>query len=81
MSRVTFEEVLTVLLGWVGPHLSIGIATAGDAPIMIANMAGVLRAGTELDRASEEAAVFIAFEVGGNGLHPRARALRRRGSA
>jgi hypothetical protein len=45
---VTFEEVLAVLLGWVGRRLSVGIATAGGAPIMIGNMAGTLPAGPSL---------------------------------
>lgn len=65
---MTFEEVLGILLGWVGRRLSVGIATAGDAPIMIASLAGTLGAGTELEAAGEEAAVFFAFEDGATGF-------------
>jgi hypothetical protein len=65
---VNFEDILTILLGWVGQRLSVGIATGGDAPIMIANMLGTLRAGTELEAAGEEGAVFFVFEDGGTGF-------------
>jgi hypothetical protein len=50
---VSFDELLAVLLGLVGRRLSVAIATAGEPPIMVGNMAGILRAGTELDAAGE----------------------------
>ncbi len=42
---MTFEEVLGVLLGWIGRHISVAVATAGDAPVLVASMVGRLRAG------------------------------------
>jgi hypothetical protein len=59
---MTFDEVLTVLLGWVGRRLSVAIMPAGDAPIVRANMASVLRTGSELDTHGEEAAVYFHLE-------------------
>jgi hypothetical protein len=64
---VSFDELLAVLLGLVGRRLSVAIATAGEPPIMVGNMAGILRAGTELDAAGEAAAVFFVFEDGETG--------------
>lgn len=64
-----YEEVLAELLGWVGRRLEVGIATAGDAPVMIGHMAGVLVAGSELNaEGSEDGAVFFHFEDRGTGF-------------
>jgi hypothetical protein len=66
---VTWEEVLTVLLGWVGRRLSVAIATAGDAPVMLANMTGRLRAGAELSPDDTEGpAVYFHFDDAGTGF-------------
>jgi non-ribosomal peptide synthetase component F len=61
--------VLTILLGWVSRRLSVGIAMAGDAPVMLANMTGRLRAGAELSPDDTEgAAVYFHFEDAGTGF-------------
>ena len=65
---MTFEETLTVLLGWIGSRLEVAIATAGDAPILIGSMVGTLRDGQELDAPGEEPAVFFTFKDGGTGF-------------
>jgi hypothetical protein len=65
---VSFDELLAVLLDLVGRRLSVAIATAGEPPIMVGSMAGMLRAGTELDAAGQEAAVFFDFEDGETGF-------------
>jgi hypothetical protein len=45
LTPMTFEEVLAILLGWVGRRVSVAVATAGDAPIIVANVLGEPRAG------------------------------------
>jgi hypothetical protein len=68
MVGVSFEELLAVLLGLVGSRLTVAITTAEEPAIMVGNMAGILRAGTELDAAGEEAAVFFVFADGETGF-------------
>ena len=75
---MTFEEVLGVLLGWIGRHISVAVATAGDAPVLVASIVGRLRAGSELEARGEEAAVFFGFEDGGTGFILARRANGRR---
>jgi hypothetical protein len=77
---VSFDELLAVLLGLVGRRLSVAIATAGEPPIMVGSMAGMLRAGTELDAAGQEAAVFFVLEDGETGSSSRASSSRARRS-
>jgi hypothetical protein len=65
---MTYEEVLEVLLGWLGRTLSVGISTLGERAVLIANMLGTLQAGSELSADDSEGAVFFHFENAGTGF-------------
>lgn len=67
-ASVPYEAVLAELLGWVGQRVAVGIATSGDEPVMIAHLAGVLAAGSEVSEADHEGAVFFHMEDGGTGF-------------
>lgn len=63
-----YEEVLATLHGWLGQTLEVGVATAGDRPVMIGHMAGQLRAGVERSADGTDGAVFFHFEDGKTGF-------------
>ena len=69
VAAMTFDEALSVLLGWLGEDLEVTLQGAdGAPPLLAAELRGVLRNGDELDRGPEPAnsLMFILDSEDGN---------------
>lgn len=65
---MSFDDVLAVLLGWVGEQISVGITSADGPSAMVANLAGRLRSGSELSPDAAEGPVYFHLDDGGTGF-------------
>jgi hypothetical protein len=65
-SPMTFEELLTLLLGWAGRRLQVAVATCGEPAVTVALIAGVLAGGEELldEGRGAVAFSFVGAEAG-----------------
>ena len=66
-SSVSIEQVLAELLGLVGKTVSVGIATAGETPVMLANLYGPLLSGSDLSGGTTDA-TFVQVGNSGTGF-------------
>ena len=77
---MTFEELLTLLLGWVGRRVRVAVATAGEPPVTVALIGGVLAGGED---PSDDGMGAVAFSFAGTeaGSSWRGRRSRARAGA
>ena len=68
LQPMTFEDVLALLVGWVGRCLSVAITAAEEPTIMLASMSGRLRSGSELSPDVAEGPLYFHFEDAGTGF-------------
>jgi hypothetical protein len=83
LRALTFDEVLTVLLGLIGSVVSIGVSAAEDTPPLTLTAVGPLGRGTEINLSGEpgedqEEFLFLLAEDGpGSAAVPSLFLLRR----
>ncbi|WP_028061185.1 hypothetical protein [Candidatus Solirubrobacter pratensis] len=66
-SSVPIDQLLAELLGLLGKTVSVGIATTGDTPVMLANLYGPLLAGADLSEGTTDA-IFVQVGNAGSGF-------------
>jgi hypothetical protein len=61
--RMSWDELLALLMGWAGRRVLVTIATGGDMPVSVAAMEGVLAAGELLEEGAD--AGVMVFRLAG----------------